>query len=386
MKAENDADFSIGAACALSLKQANLRAVLREIYHRKSATKLELAQSLGMSIPTVTTCLNTFISEGLVVPSKTAVYTGGRKAKVYDFNALSRISIGVKLLKEGASAVAIDLYGSVLEESYFDHVFEDNDEYYMAFGKWVNAFSSALPYSEDEILGVCIALQGLVSSDGEYVHYTEILKSPGIRRKTFQDHISLKVSLMHDLDAAAYYEMLTREDISNAIYMILNKNFGGVMIYQRSIRQLLNVSSGTLEHISIDPDGPLCYCGNRGCVETFCSVDRLEEMIAPLSLVEFFSKVHSKSAHECEIWGSYLDHLALAINNVRMVINLDVLIGGYLVQFIDEDDILELKRRIDKAYPFNRIGSVVLKVSKHTDEAIKLGAAMSLVEKAIKEY
>ena len=129
-----DSETQSLAGSSVSLRHANLRLVFNEIYKRRSATTLELAQTLNLSIPTVTSCLNRFIGNDFVHISKDAVYTGGRKAKVYDFNALGRIAIGVKLLKESAEIVATDLYGNVLEESVFDRPFEDDEAYYAAFG------------------------------------------------------------------------------------------------------------------------------------------------------------------------------------------------------------------------------------------------------------
>ncbi len=45
--------------------------------------------------------------------------------------------------------------------------------------------------------------------------------------------------------------------------------------------------SGTLEHMCIHPDGPLCYCGSRGCLETYCSANALEQA-AGMPAKEFF--------------------------------------------------------------------------------------------------
>lgn len=380
-----DSETQSLAGSSVSLRHANLRLVFNEIYKRRSATTLELAQTLNLSIPTVTSCLNRFIGNDFVHISKDAVYTGGRKAKVYDFNALGRIAIGVKLLKESAEIVATDLYGNVLEESVFDRPFEDDEAYYAAFGRWVNSFISALPYESDVILGVCIALQGLVSKDGESIYYSAALKSSGIRRMTFQSHIDARVHVMHDLDAAAFFEALTRPDMENAFYLILNKNFGGVTIFNHSVREALNTSSGTIEHMCLDPEGKECYCGGKGCVETFCSVDSLEEKIEPLSLTEFFSAVHSGDEESMSIWMEYLGYLALTINNLRMIMNIDILIGGLLLQFMNERDLEILEDMVNRTYPFKGIGPAVIKVSSHADDAIKLGAAMSLIEKVLME-
>lgn len=60
--------------------------------------------------------------------------------------------------------------------------------------------------------------------------------------------------------------------------------------------------SGTLEHMCINPDGPLCYCGNRGCLETYCSVDSLEQA-AGMTIKEFFPLyAEKKSSQLIQVW------------------------------------------------------------------------------------
>ncbi|RHA82975.1 ROK family protein, partial [Roseburia inulinivorans] len=52
-------------------------------------------------------------------------------------------------------------------------------------------------------------------------------------------------------------------------------------------QQYLPISSGTTEHMCINADGPLCYCGNHGCLETYCSANALEHT-SGLPIKDFF--------------------------------------------------------------------------------------------------
>ena len=72
-------------------------------------------------------------------------------------------------------------------------------------------------------------------------------------------------------------------------------NLGGGIITNHQIHQGISMHSGTLEHICINPDGPLCYCGSRGCLETYCSANALEQA-AGIPAKEFFpSSARKKS-------------------------------------------------------------------------------------------
>ena len=79
--------------------------------------------------------------------------------------------------------------------------------------------------------------------------------------------------------------------------------------------------SGTIEHICINPDGALCYCGNRGCLETYCSANSLEQA-AGMNIKDFFSLLREKKSPQLTlIWKDYLNHLAFAMKNLNLIID-----------------------------------------------------------------
>ena len=75
----------------------------------------------------------------------------------------------------------------------------------------------------------------------------------------------------HDSKSAAFLELWKHPELDSAVVFLLNRNLGGAIITNHQIHQGSSMHSGTIEHICINPDGPLCYCGNRGCLETYCS-------------------------------------------------------------------------------------------------------------------
>ncbi len=77
--------------------------------------------------------------------------------------------------------------------------------------------------------------------------------------------------------------------------------------------------SGTLEHMCINPDGPLCYCGSRGCLETYCSANALEQA-AGIPAKEFFPLLREKKSPQIiQIWKDFLNHLAFAMKNLNLL-------------------------------------------------------------------
>ena len=137
--------------------------------------------------------------------------------------------------------------------------------------------------------------------------------------------------------------------------------------------------SGTVEHMCIDPDGPLCYCGNRGCLETYCSANSLEHSCG-LSVKEFFPSLREKKSSQlAQIWEDYLNHLAFAIKNLNAVIDAPVILSGYLAPYITEEDISYLLGRINASSPFTLERDYIL-VGVHGQYTPAIGAALFYVD------
>ncbi len=366
------------------LKKINRTRIYQYMYSAKQVSKQELANALELSLPTVTQSLTHFIDRGLVEKGGVYASTGGRKAQTYRCNSLAHVAIGVEVLKEGAEIAAVDLCGAILKEGSFSLSFENTDRYYQQLGAWIDQFAAGLPYPPQKLLGVCVALQGLVSADGETIIFSELLKSTGVKRSAYQKYISLPCSLIHDTEAAALAETWHKPDIINAIYLTLNRNFGGTLIINGQVHKGRELSSSaTIEHMCLSPDGPLCYCGKRGCIETFCSADSLRST-AQMELPEFFDRVHTSDPRCSKIWRGYLHNLALAIDNIRMVVDCDFILGGFLLHFMNSSDIDLLCRYVREQCAFDT-SSFTLKLSQYGNKSPKLGAAISLIDRFINQ-
>ena len=102
--------------------------------------------------------------------------------------------------------------------------------------------------------------------------------------------------------------------------------------------------------MTIIPDGKPCYCGKRGCMETCCSVSALLEWDETLE--DFFLHLRKKEHSYEERWLSYLSALTIAIDNLHMVIDYDVILGGSIAPYITDNDIDLLLSKIQKASAF----------------------------------
>ena len=366
----------------IALKKINRSKIYQYIYRSKLTSKLQIVQDLQMGLSTVSQNLNLLENEGLIEKNGYFDSTGGRKANAIQIVSDFRISIGVGILKNMFHITAIDLYGNTVYPDTIPLTYSNTAAYYQQITDKVKDFIEKKQYPEDKILGVSIATQGITSPDNTTVIYGNIMNNTGMRLKDFSRHLPYPCHLEHDSKSAAFLELWNHPELDSAVVFLLNRNLGGAIITNHQIHQGCSMHSGTIEHICVNPDGPLCYCGNRGCLETYCSANSLEQA-SGMTIKEFFPLLREKKSPQLiQIWEDYLKHLAFAMKNLNLVIDAPIIISGYLAPYFTEEDTDYLLEQINSMTPFE-LEKEQLLVGTHGQYTPAIGAALFYVKEFI---
>lgn len=336
----------------ISVKKINRSKVYQYIYRKKITSKLQIVQDLQMGLSTVSQNLNLLEQDGLIEKNGYFESTGGRKANAIQIVSDFRISIGIGILKNMFHITAVDLYGNALYTNTIPFPYSNTPDYYKQVTDKIKEFIATNQYDEEKILGVSISTQGITSPDHSTVLYGNIMNNTGMILEDFSRYLPYPCYLEHDSKSAAFLELWKHPELDSAVVFLLNRNLGGAIITNHQIHQGSSMHSGTIEHICINPDGPLCYCGNRGCLETYCSANALEQA-AGMNIKDFFSLLREKKSPQLtQIWKDYLHHLAFAMKNLNLIIDAPIIISGYLAPYFLEDDIAYLTKHINVSSPF----------------------------------
>ncbi len=366
----------------IALKKINRSKIYQYIYRSKLTSKLQIVQDLQMGLSTVSQNLNLLENEGLIEKNGYFDSTGGRKANAIQIVSDFRISIGVGILKNIFHITAIDLYGNTVYTDTIPLTYSNTAAYYQQITDKVKDFIDKNQYPENKILGVSIATQGITSPDNTTVIYGNIMNNTGMRLKDFSRHLPYPCHLEHDSKSAAFLELWNHPELDSAVVLLLNRNLGGAIITNHQIHQGRSMHSGTIEHICVNPDGPLCYCGNRGCLETYCSANSLEQA-SGMTIKEFFPLLREKKSPQLiQIWEDYLKHLAFAMKNLNLVIDAPIIISGYLAPYFTEEDTDYLLEQINSMTPFE-LEEEQLLVGTHGQYTPAIGAALFYVKEFI---
>lgn len=366
----------------IEVKRINRSKVYQMIYEKRSISKQDLAQELHMGLTTVTQNLKALEEDGWI--HRTGYYesTGGRKAQAIEIVPNARTTIGVFILKRSILLVAVDLYSNVMQQKAVTKTFSATETYYQFLGKEVMRFANHVESNPDKISGVGIAIQGILSPDRSKIQYGKLLQHTGLNTADLTRYIPYPCFTEHDSKAAAFAEIWNQPQLSDAVVFLLNKNLGSALVIHGEVHQGKSMHSGTVEHMCIVPNGTPCYCGGKGCLETYCSAESLQSQIHGNSFESFFQSVRENEPKSKAIWEMYLSKLAAAIQNVNTVIDSDVILSGFLVPYLTEADLEFLKQKITEP-PFFAERDITIQLGKHGEFAPAIGAALPFVKRII---
>ena len=269
-----------------------------------------------------------------------------------------------------------------MQQKTVTETFSATETYYQFLGKEVMRFANHVESNPDKISGVGIAIQGILSPDRSKIQYGKLLQHTGLNTADLTRYIPYPCFTEHDSKAAAFAEIWNQPQLSDAVVFLLNKNLGSALVIHGEVHQGKSMHSGTIEHMSIVPNGTPCYCGGKGCLETYCSAESLQSQIHGNSFESFFQSVRENEPKSKAIWEMYLSKLAAAIQNVNTVIDSDVILSGFLVPYLTEADLEFLKQKITEP-PFFAERDITIQLGKHGEFAPAIGAALPFVKRII---
>jgi fructokinase len=161
--------------------------------------------------------------------------------------------------------------------------------------------------------------------------------------------------------------------------VILGTGVGGGIVSGGRLHRGPQLIAGEWGHHAIDPAGPPCYCGQRGCVERYLAGPALEEQFRAASgerasATEIVARARGGEAVAARLFESFLDRFGRALANVVSILDPDVIVLGGGLSNVDE--LYEDGRRAVARYVFN--DELRTPIVRHAlgDSAGVFGAAM----------
>lgn len=290
---------------ALNVRDHNLSEVIQLIHHNGAMSRADISRETGLSAPTISALASVLIKSGLITEAGEAESSGGRRPILMQFNHRARYAIGVDLGATHISSALIDLGGNVvaLKKQSLDAMRDP-----WAAIELVRAQLSDLIKANDihisDLLGVGIAAPAPLEGEGLNRLSPIILpawQDIDLKEQVGRDFDGLSIYVDNDANAGALAEKWWGKGrgFSNMAYIKLGTGVGSGLIINDVIFRGSAGTAGEIGHTSISSDGPLCRCGNHGCMESYVG--------SPAIIANVASKLKSRA-----IPGVDPDHIRVA--------------------------------------------------------------------------
>ena len=374
MKSENSGDR----------KRATRNSVYHYLYNCKDfCSRQILANELGLSLPTVYQNLAELMELGLVCATDEKLSTGGRRGEGLSIVEDARFAVGVSVSDDALRISAVDLR---LNELAYKKVSMRHPDDRMIYVKRIrdelDCFIDEIGIDRGRLLGVGIAFPGIVSKDGMTLEYAPTLGLRNVSLKEFSENSPYEIHIENDANCGGGAEQFAREGKENIAYLSIEEGIGGAVFTNGMPYFGDNHRSGEFGHICVEPGGLRCSCGRQGCLEAYCSSRRISTDLG-IALEEFFEGIQNRNIDYYMKWESYLYHLATGINNIRMVLDCDVVLGGFMTEYL-ADSMPRLREYLAALNSFEHSADYV-HLSRQRKHAIPMGATLHFITKFLDE-
>ena len=354
--------------------------IYRIIYHEKQSSRQYIATKLGLSLPTVTSVLSALKESGLIYNAGSFHSTGGRKANKLSCVPNARYSVGIDITKNHLSIAIIDLNIELIFQKRIRYRFIDSDEYYNYISNELENLLDKYSIPRDKLLGVGISMPVIFNSDNKSIFYATVIQTfPGIYDR-IRKYFPYPCLLFNDANSAGLAESWNSESNQAMLYLSLSNSVGGSTINSKGISVGNNHRASEFGHMCIIPNGKQCYCGQHGCLDAYCSALILSDFCDG-NLKAFFDELPTNVGYQ-RVFDDYLNYLALAVNNLRVCYDHDIVIGGYVGAYMT-DYIDTLREKVIKLNPFETNGDFI-HVCHYKTEASAVGAAIYFIDRFVK--
>jgi N-acetylglucosamine repressor len=324
------------------MRKTNREIILNLIREKKPISRADLARATNMSPTSVSRIVAELDELGLVKETTLTSNGVGRKAMLLDTDPGSIYVISVELDKTTSKIGVVDFDGYINFQQYMKYDFHNMD--------WKNIIDDVCEkiekiiekenIQESKIAGIGIGIPGIIDNKSGVVNFSPQLKWKGIPLvKYVEKKLGFKTRIDNIIKLKALAENIygSTKGVNKAALINFGTGVGSALIIEEEIYRGITNSSGEIGHTTIEPNGRLCDCGRRGCLQTYISIN---ELIAEArrvkdisSLKEIFDSSSNGESWAIDILDRWYTYIGIAVCDVIYVYNPEtVIISGEIIE------------------------------------------------------
>ncbi len=270
------------------MKSLNQSTILNLIRLKGPISRAEIAKITKLTPPTVGGLVNELVEKNLIIEQEASKSNvGGRRPIMLSINSSAYFVVGVYAAAEVIRVVIATLDGKIT----FDYVqkittLPTKNEFLAMVKESIHYVLTEHEVDKKYILGLGVAMHGLVNPDKGVAIFSPHLQLRDVPLKDeLESEFNIPVMVENDVRALVIAENWfgQGQGVSDFLCLSVGRGVGsGIFINNEVYRSSFN-TAGEIGHTIVDVNGPVCRCGNRGCLEACASetsiLERTQEAI-----------------------------------------------------------------------------------------------------------
>lgn len=274
-----------GAGSQKALHARNVDAVVTALRAARDLSQADIARVTGLSAGSVSAIVHDLAKAGRI-----AISPNARRQRI-NLCAPPGLVAGVDIGRSHVRLLLGDLAGDVVAESM--KRLEPGTTMTATIAEIARQLAEVVAAAPPgDVLGACVGVAGPISST------TGAIVAPTLLPEWFDTDIAaaftaslgLPVIVENDANLGAIAEARVNPPDEDLVYIKVGTGVGGGIVLGGRLRRGASNAAGEIGHMPMEPNGVLCRCGNRGCVETVASVpaimDALRMRMPPVATID----------------------------------------------------------------------------------------------------
>jgi len=326
------------------MRASNEAMLLRRIWLAECVSRAELARETGLSASTVSSIVGRFADDGLVRLQEAGPSRGGRPPVMVAFADDAFSIVGVEIGATHVTVAVTDLRGRILAEEYTPFATREHAEGTLALlVQSVQRCRAQAGAAGARCLGAGVAVPSPL--DARRPGELSALILPAWRGinlvERLSDALALPVVLENDANAGALAERWFGLGGDDFTFIKVGTGIGAGHVMGGALYRGATGIAGELGHLAIDPAGPPCACGNRGCLHVLAGTPALLQLAAavpglaqpPRTALELVEACAAGEPWAVEIVARLGGWLGIGIAGLVNLLNPShIILGGEIVQ------------------------------------------------------
>lgn len=324
------------------IKELNTSIILNTIKEYKSISRADIAKITGLTAATVTNISSQLLCYNLIAETEFGASNGGRKPILLEFNHSYYNVIGVVITRQEITLALTDLNSNLISQKKIE--FENNVTPSSAINLISENAKELILESKSKVIGMGVSMEGLVDEkEGTLILASNFGWQNVDIKNTLSRSLDIPVFVNNDVKALAKGEEMFGEAKTSDNFILLYTGYGigASLISDGKIYRGTSNYACEIGHITLDINGPLCSCGNRGCFEALASGEALIKEIKSnnlshlfrkeISLNEIIEKISENNEHILKLIEKQAYYIGIGIANIINIFNPSkIIVDGYI--------------------------------------------------------